>query len=258
MREESPEKSDGGITLWHSLHVRQSNSSVRHRMVKAPCTEHSGCEAGLPEQGLVHCAAHRVPVPPRQLPEIEDRASSTWCRPALRCVPTEIRHERALCPGRATARAGVPLLGDHHVLPELGKNAGEQGRGEHRKDNPGRTLLEARAARFRPVGTNAILSDPFPVLSVWPPGWQAGQSVCPRKLLESQQHPCPSKAVHTHFRCAHRTSSGCAVRSLPLPLTERVKATDFLSWVSVRLHPQPFPSQAAATQLPTCTERKTG
>lgn len=131
------------------------------------------------------------------------------------------------CSGRSsTAR-------DHRVLLEPCQNAGEQGRGEHRKDNPGRTLLEAHAARFRPVGANAILSDPFPVLSPWPPGWQVDHSVCPRKLLESKEHPCPSRAVHTHFRCAHRTSSGCAVRSLPLQLMERVKATDFPSWVSV-------------------------
>lgn len=223
MGEESPEKSDGGITLWHSLRVRQSNSSVRRRTGKAPCTEHSWCQARLPEQELVHCTAHRLPAPPRQLPEMEDRASSTWCRSAPRCAPTELTALASPLPWESRCSGRNAAAGDHDALPEPCRNTGEQGRGERRKDNAGQTLLEARAARFRPVGTNAILSDPFPLLSLWPPGWQAGQSICPRKLLETEQCPCPSRAAHTHFRCAHRTSSGCAVRSLPLPLMERVK-----------------------------------
>lgn len=174
--------------------------------------------------GLVHCAAHRFPAPPRQLPETEDRASSTWCRSAPRRAPIELTAPASPLPRESRCSGRSAAAGDHRVLLEPCRNAGEQGRGECRKDNPGRTLLEARAARFRPVGTNAILSDPFPLLLLWPPGWQAGQSVCPRKLLETEQHPCPSRAAHTHFRCAHRTSSGCAVRSLPLPPTERVKS----------------------------------
>ena len=172
----------------------------------------------------MHCAAHRLPAPPQQLPEIEDRASRTWCRSALRCAPIELTAPASPLPRESCRSGRSAAAGDPRVLPELCRNAGEQGRGERRKGNPGRTLLAAHAACFRPVGANAILSDPFPLLWLWPPGWQVGLSVCPRKLLESERHLCPSRAAHTHFRCAHRTSSGHAARSLSLPLTERVKS----------------------------------
>lgn len=74
-----------------------------------------------------------------------------------------------------------------------------------------------------------VLDLLVPMLSSLPPSLYSchglpGQSLCLRKLLESEQDPCPSRAAHTHFRCTHRTSSGHTVRCLPLPLMERVKS----------------------------------
>lgn len=89
---------------------------------------------------------------------------------------------------------------------------GEQGRGEH-----GRTILVWHSWKLMQHVSDLLV----PMLSSLSPSLcshrslLAGrdQTVYLKKLLESQQHPCPSTTTHTHFHSAYRTSSGHTARS---------------------------------------------
>lgn len=111
-----------------------------------------------------------------------------------------------LCPHAGTLRPGTTASCAETEVSRAG-GAQEGARKEH-------------CGALRTCGASAVLSASFPLLSPW----QVGQFARPRKLLETERHLCPSRAPRCHFRCAHRTSSGRAARSLPLPLLERVKS----------------------------------
>lgn len=91
----------------------------------------------------------------------------------------------------------------------------------------GRAILVGRSWKFMHV-----LDLLVPMLCSLPTSLYSchglpGQFICLRKLLESEQDQCPSRAVHTHFQCTNRTSSGHTVRSTPPTMEGVKKPTDF-------------------------------
>lgn len=200
MREESPEKSDRGITRWHSVRIRQSNSSARRRTGKAPWTELWGCQARPPEQGLVHSS----PLP-----------SSSSAAPAgcgqgenaradrLRDAPTEFMAPASPLPRESRcsgcgAAAGTTTCRRSRAETQVSKVGGAQDR-QSWSDAP-RSLWS-----FRPVGTNAVLSDPFPLLCHLPAARQAGPSVRGNFW----------KANSAHALAETRTPTSAALTGLP-------------------------------------------
>jgi len=104
--EESLQKSEGGITS-AALPPRRSEQLLRQAQdgEGSPHGAHGG-QARPPGQRLVRGAAHRLPAPPRQLLETEDRASRARRQISSETHRLSLRHRRGLCPGRAATRAG--------------------------------------------------------------------------------------------------------------------------------------------------------
>lgn len=181
---ESPEQPAGGIARWHSLPVRQRDSST------ARDGRGSWCER-CPSRGW-HAA---LCAPPRHRGELEVVQGSS------EGTESSSRHRPAPLPRAGTTASCVKT--------EVSRAGGAQ-----------EGARKERRSAVQTCGANAVLSGSFPVLSPW----QVGQFARPRKLLEAESHLCPSRALRCHLRCAHRMSSGCTARSLPLLLLERVKS----------------------------------
>lgn len=193
-REESAEKSAEGITLG----IRQRNSSSGAARERLPVRSTRGAGPGCLSRAAAPPAPHPSAAPgDRGLLEqyvvqiSRERHRASTGEPS---APRQPRLRRELLPGTSACRWSPA-------------ETGEQGRGESR-----RTVLVRHSWSL----TQRVSDLLVPMLSLSPslcPRHSLlagrGQSVYPRKLLESQQHPCSSRTTHTYFLRA------CGKKPLP-------------------------------------------
>lgn len=187
------EKSAEGITLSASDRGIPPSGTARERLLVG--------QAARAE--LLHRLLPTSPAAPEDLRAAQGAAQ-------LREALTE--HRRASAPRQPRLRR--ELLPGTSAGCWTRAQTGEQGRGERRRTVPVRhswKLMQHVSDLLVPMlsSLSPSLCSCHSLLA------GRGQSEFPRKLLETQQHPCPSTTTHTHFHSAHRTSSGRAAKPLP-------------------------------------------
>lgn len=170
MTKESPEQPAGGIARWHSLPVRQRNSSTAR-------DGRGSWRERCPSRGW-HAVLLTASAPPRccgELEVVQGSSEGTESSSRHRPAPLPRAGTTASCAETEVSRAGGAQEG----------------------------VRKERRSAVQTCGANAVLSGSFPVLSPW----QVGQFARPRKLLEAERHLCPSRAPCP--RGAQREASPC-------------------------------------------------